>query len=56
MAPTLEEKKATARREYIAAREAWSETRTPGNPNGDPARWTAFCNAKRLCMQFGVRI
>ncbi len=53
---SLEDKKDAAKEAYVAARNAWTETRTASSPNGDAALWRAFCDAKRLCMQFGVII
>lgn len=50
----LESKKTAARSAYIQARDAWIETRTPENANGDPTLFVAFCDAKRLSRQFGV--
>lgn len=52
----IESQKAAAQQAYIDARNAWNDTRTTSNPSGDSALWAAFCEAKRLCMRFGVRI
>ena len=53
---TLETQKAAARSSYISARNAWADTRTAENINGDPALWAALCDARRVCRLFGVRI
>lgn len=51
---SFEQKKSAAKEAYIAARNAWAETRTANSLNGDPTLWRAFCDAKRVCMLFGV--
>lgn len=53
---TLEEKKSVARQNYINARNAWNESRSPENFGGDKELWIAFCDAKRICRLFGVII
>lgn len=54
MEPTLEQKKSDARSAYIQACNAWAETRSKESPNGDHSLFITFCDAKRLCRQFGV--
>lgn len=56
MKTTLEQKKEKARQNYIDARDAWMESRSPKNFNGDQSLWVAFCEAKRVCRLFGVLI
>lgn len=46
---TLDDKKAAAKKAYKAAKAKYMETMSK-------ADWTAFCDARRVCMLLGVII
>lgn len=50
----FEEKKAELKKTYIEARDAWMDTRSIKNMNGDPEKFKAFRDAEKACRMWGA--